>query len=109
MIERESILAFKADHPAFAGHFPARPIVPGVLLLDSALHLLSLKTGCRVTGIASAKFLQPVGPGERLAVTWDSGSGCRFEITNGGQRVASGALLLEPSAHAPDATVTHER
>lgn len=92
MIERESTLAFKADHPAFAGHFPDRPIVPGVLLLDAAVHLLSQAAGRPVTGIASAKFLRPVGPGELLAMTWDTGTGWRFEISNGAQRVASGTL-----------------
>ncbi len=28
------------DHPVFAGHFPAHPVVPGALLLDWACHSL---------------------------------------------------------------------
>ena len=29
-----------ADHPALPGHFPGRPIVPGVLLLDAVLQAM---------------------------------------------------------------------
>ena len=31
-------LEISAQHPAFAGHFPGAPIVPGALLLDEAVH-----------------------------------------------------------------------
>ena len=33
------------DHPAFAGHFPGTPILPGVVLLDSALQAIAAATG----------------------------------------------------------------
>ena len=29
------------DHPAFAGHFPGTPILPGVVLLDTALQAIA--------------------------------------------------------------------
>ena len=32
-----------ADHPAFAGHFPGHPIVPGALILDEVIRRASLR------------------------------------------------------------------
>ena len=93
-------LMFGADHPAFAGHFPGSPIVPGVLLLDAAIHALETTAGAGVAGVASAKFLLPVGPGEALtlAVAAAGESRAAFEIRRNGERVATGQLLLEPAA-----------
>ena len=77
------------DHPAFAGHFPGRPIVPGVVLLDRLLSAVAVPCD-----IASAKFLSPVGPGETLEFTWQAqASGAlRFDIHAAGRKVASGQL-----------------
>jgi 3-hydroxymyristoyl/3-hydroxydecanoyl-(acyl carrier protein) dehydratase len=88
-------LALPRDHPAFAGHFPGRPIVPGVVLLDLALVALTHALGRagQNVEIKSAKFLSPVTPGEALtlhhAVT---PGGARFEIRAGERLVASGVL-----------------
>lgn len=78
------------DHPAFAGHFPGRPIVPGVALLDRLLSAVAVPCD-----IASAKFLSPASPGETLAFTWQtqvSGT-IRFDIACAGRRVATGSLI----------------
>ncbi len=61
-----------ADHPAFPGHFPQQPIVPGVLLLDQALHGIAQALGwpeapCR---IETCKFLSPVKPAETLHIAY---------------------------------------
>ena len=86
-----------ADHPAFAGHFPGRPIVPGVVLLDQSL----LRAGALPEGrrwcIAQAKFLRPVGPGEMLrwSFTPTSAGAQRFAIHAGDALVASGVLQQE--------------
>lgn len=90
-------LVFAADHPAFAGHFPGAPIVPGVLLLDAALQAAEAG-GARVAEIGSAKFLSPVGPGRPVALACAVQDGrARFEITDAaGQPVAAGQLQTEP-------------
>ena len=77
------------DHPAFAGHFPGRPIVPGVVLLDRLLAFVG-----QPCDIASAKFLSPAGPGETLEFRWRAGTSgaIRFDVVGGGRTVASGTL-----------------
>ena len=45
MVNADTVLNIPPDHPAFAGHFPGRPIVPGVLLLDHALLLAEQRMG----------------------------------------------------------------
>lgn len=91
----ESALLVPADHPSGAGHFPGRPIVPGVVLLAEALAAIARDTGRapeRWT-LATVKFLQPVVPGTELTLAHAAGSGgVRFEIRAGGRVVASGAL-----------------
>ena len=86
-------------HPAFAGHFPGNPIVPGVVILDQALlfaeKLLSGdvdRTGAWQVG--NAKFLSPVAPGEVLCFALEqkpSGS-IAFSVKSGERSVASGSL-----------------
>ena len=59
------------DHPAFAGHFPGRPMVPGVVLLDRVLMLVAEATGHapETLTLRSVKFLSPVLPGETVVFT----------------------------------------
>lgn len=96
-----------ADHPAFAGHFPGFPILPGVLLLDAAVHLLTQATRDAnspqfspqsspqaICQISSAKFLSPVTPGEMLTITCTTTASAhtRFDISGGNRKVATGML-----------------
>lgn len=86
-----------ADHPAFAGHFPARPIVPGVVLLDRVMQVVAVALGELVVGVGSAKFLSPVGPGATLEFSWAAATGrlVRFDIaSDAGVAVATGTLKL---------------
>ncbi len=63
-------LCIALDHPAFAGHFPGMPILPGVVLLDEALRAIEIDLGLdlRQWQIAAAKFLEFVRPGEALTI-----------------------------------------
>ena len=58
------------DHPAFAGHFPGLPVLPGAALLDAVLHVLEedLAFDPLQWQITTAKFLEPVRPGDVLVV-----------------------------------------
>ena len=53
-----------ADHPALPGHFPGRPIVPGVLLLDRVFAGLQQRSGARVGALRQVKFSAALLPGE---------------------------------------------
>ena len=97
-MEHESTLLFAADHPAFAGHFPGFPIVPGVLLLDAILHAAECSGAGAVTEIAAAKFLRPVAPDQALMLSCTGAPGARIRagIAHDGQPVVSAQLATEP-------------
>ena len=98
-----------ADHPAFAGHFPGNPIVPGVLLLDAMLHAIAA-TGVTMNTceIRSIKFLAPARPGESLRLEHAAlpGGAIRFEfVAAHDQRlIASGTVA--PASHGVDSPGT---
>ncbi len=89
-------LPIPIDHPAYAGHFPGQPILPGVVLLDAALHALAEVQGNPVASgqIKSAKFLSPVLPGESLTLHYAATAtgGFRFDIRCDTRTVANGAV-----------------
>lgn len=89
-----------AAHPAFAGHFPGRPILPGVVVLDQAIQLAAgvLSPGVSIQGLGNAKFFQPVAPGTRLVFRFPPATATAqaFEILDNDRLVASGSLSLSP-------------
>ena len=68
------------NEPFFTGHFPHRPVMPGVLMLEAlaqAAALLSFdtqgvtpddKTVYYFAGIDGARFKRPVEPGDQLTL-----------------------------------------
>ena len=66
------------NEPFFMGHFPVRPVMPGVLMLEAlaqAAAILSFEsadaepgddTVVYFAGIDNARFKKPVGPGDQL-------------------------------------------
>jgi 3-hydroxyacyl-[acyl-carrier-protein] dehydratase len=97
-------LPIPADHPAYAGHFPGRPVLPGVVLLDAALRALERagRGSLDQWAINSAKFQSAVRPGEELTLqheTLPNGS-IRFAIRTADRAVASGTLV--PSRRSLD-------
>lgn len=89
------------DHPAFAGHFPGTPILPGVVLLDMALHVIILSAGVELDTceISAVKFLSPVRPNDRLEIrhSGSAGGAIRFDIVAGTRKVASGSVMPHPA------------
>jgi 3-hydroxyacyl-[acyl-carrier-protein] dehydratase len=89
----------RADHPSLAGHFPGRPLVPGVLLLELAADAARTQLGCgRLTRVLAAKFLRPVLPGEDIAYAFApvTAQRCRFSARVGGTLAAQGELEFAP-------------
>jgi 3-hydroxyacyl-[acyl-carrier-protein] dehydratase len=67
------------DEPVFAGHFPGRPLMPGVLLIEAVAQTSCVMMfqpgepgGDGGTPLLAAvnrfKFLRPVGPGVELRI-----------------------------------------
>lgn len=109
MSEPAITLPIAIDHPAYAGHFPGQPILPGVVLLDAVLQALAERQGLQaMTGlIKSAKFLSPVRPGEALVLraTESPPGSFRFEIrcfdASGDERgAASGSVVFSQANEA---------
>ncbi len=57
------------DHPSLAGHFPGRPVVPGVVVLDQTIALILCDRPNRsVIALREVKFLSPVLPGDVVTI-----------------------------------------
>lgn len=85
-------------HPAFPGHFPGRPILPGVVLVDQAMRLAAqaIGPGVAIRGLGNAKFFQPVAPGTSLLFRYPpaTATALRFDILADERIVASGSFTL---------------
>jgi 3-hydroxymyristoyl/3-hydroxydecanoyl-(acyl carrier protein) dehydratase len=57
---------FSADEPVFAGHFPNRPLLPGVFQLEMTRAAAECILNCplAVREISRAKFQRPILPDE---------------------------------------------
>jgi len=83
MDKGKSIRALKnvtINEPFFTGHFPHRPVMPGVLMLEAMAQTAALlsfategvtpddKTVYYFAGIDAARFKRPVEPGDQLVM-----------------------------------------
>jgi len=87
-----------ADHRAFDGHFPGRPVLPGVALLAEVLEAAGREpalAGCLGSEprLAVVKFLAPVAPGAALAIEFRLGARLlEWRVADGTRDVASGQI-----------------
>ena len=96
-----------ANEPFFAGHFPHRPVMPGVMMLEAlaqAAALLAFETMGTApdhesvyyfAGIDAARFKRPVEPGDQLIldVTLDRMKAGLFKFS--GRGLVGGELAVE--------------
>ncbi|PZO45246.1 MAG: 3-hydroxyacyl-[acyl-carrier-protein] dehydratase FabZ [Shackletoniella antarctica] len=65
------------NEPHFQGHFPGRPIMPGVLIIEAMAQvggivlsqIPNVKGLCVFAGIDKVRFRRPVVPGDQLIIT----------------------------------------
>ncbi len=102
------------NEPFFSGHFPGRPTMPGVMILEAlaqAAGILAFKTAGVVpdeksrfyfVGIDGARFRKPVVPGDQLALkaTFDRAMRGIWKFTTvaevEGVEVASATMMVAP-------------
>ena len=76
--ECTAIKNVSVNEPYFQGHFPGKPIMPGVLILESmaqagaflVLHNLEdpLSKGMFFSAVEKSKFRKPIVPGDRIVL-----------------------------------------
>jgi 3-hydroxyacyl-[acyl-carrier-protein] dehydratase len=111
----KATIVIPADGPWFEGHFPGKPLLPGVTELALAIAALRQETGkpllLRRVGFARLRHL--VRPGDRLELSARESSGpedqtarLRFELARGSLLVANGEFIigtrLSPPEELPD-------
>ena len=88
-------------HELFSGHFPGRPIIPGVVLVHISLRVISAMMGApvRIDQARTIKFLAPVDPGisreDVLSTTLETSEGATWAEV---QATADGTVVMKLTA-----------
>ena len=88
------------DHPSLPGHFPGRPVAPGVVVLDRVLDALEAAHGpLGALRLPQVKFVRPLLPGQRAEVAIEPLADAdaaprrwRFRVERDGELLASGEV-----------------
>ena len=113
IVSDESCIGIKnvtANEPFFQGHFPGRPVLPGVLLLEgmaqTAGAICALARGTRppqtvyFLTIDKAKFRRPVVPGDRVEYHMTKINQRKAMWWFRGEAMVDGALVCEAQVSA---------
>jgi 3-hydroxyacyl-[acyl-carrier-protein] dehydratase len=102
------------NEPYFTGHFPHRPLMPGVIIMEALAQSAGLlafltadvipdeNTRFYFVGIDKARFRKPVEPGDQLILIVNLDRNfkgiyrfaCRAEV--GGEEVANAQIMIAP-------------
>src|SRR6202044_1557633 len=116
-IPGDSITALKNvtyNEPFFPGHFPGRPVMPGVMIIEALAQATGIlafssanvipteETRFYFVGIDKARFRKPVVPGDQLILKADFERNvkgiwrCATSAQVGGQAVANAHIMIAP-------------
>ncbi|MGH8718692.1 MAG: hypothetical protein ACREV0_07100 [Burkholderiales bacterium] len=93
-LEREGRIG--AHHPALPGHFPGRPIVPGVVLLAELERIIEEACKAQVVEWPHVKFTSPLKPEQSFVMRLEDSDGelFRFSVVSGDSLIATGSLRI---------------
>lgn len=93
----EIALDVPMDHPAFAGHFPGRPVLPAVVLLERVIEAAEMLCGgpLAIAEMPRVKFVSPLAPGDKSSIRLRRERELvHFEVRRGAIRVAQGVFRI---------------
>lgn len=95
-------LRIDAAHPCLPGHFPGRPVVPGVLILEEVMRCArdALDLPLRLARVPQVKFATPLLPDEDAVIelTLDRPAlRARFRLMHDARLLAAGELVFLPA------------
>jgi 3-hydroxyacyl-[acyl-carrier-protein] dehydratase len=109
LIPRQSVKGIKnvtVNEPFFQGHFPDRPVLPGVLILEGMAQVGGCLAYCSVpemvgerlvyfAGIDKARFRKPVFPGDQIEFRMELLKHKRMIMVMKGQAFVDDQLVTE--------------
>jgi 3-hydroxymyristoyl/3-hydroxydecanoyl-(acyl carrier protein) dehydratase len=90
------------NHPSFLGHFPNAPILPGVVILDKAINLLSRALAQPYASfvIKNAKFFRPLLPASEVVFSFQFNQNNQVNISlHEGEHLVLKCLVALPVEH----------
>ncbi len=89
------------SHPCLPGHFPGRPLVPGVVILDHVVAAIEAAHGqVGALRLPQVKFVQPLAPDQVAEIVLEAapagaGTRWRFRVEREGVLLAGGDVVSD--------------